>query len=65
MCLPRSFGPIALTVILSGIVAAQNSTASLPVLDLGYALHRAAAFNVTLSLYIRINQCANIISGSR
>lgn len=52
MRIPRYFNAVALAIVLLGVVTAQNSTTSLPVLDLGYALHRAAAFNVTLPLPI-------------
>ncbi|KAG6364210.1 hypothetical protein INS49_005808 [Diaporthe citri] len=48
---PQYFSAAALAVVLSGVVTAQNSTASLPVLDLGYALHRAAAFNEAEGYY--------------
>lgn len=65
MYLPRYFGAVALTAVLLGVVTAQNSTASLPVLDLGYALHRAAAFNVIIKLPIFVNLYANISLGSR
>lgn len=55
MCLPRYLSAVSLAVVLSGVVTAQNSTASLPVLDLGYALHRAADFNVILKLPVMVN----------
>ncbi|KAH7129028.1 acetylcholinesterase [Dactylonectria macrodidyma] len=41
----------ALTILLPGVVTAQGSSDSLPVLDFGYALHRAADFNETGGYY--------------
>lgn len=38
----------ALATLLSVSAVAQNVSDSLPVLDFGYALHRAAEFNVLL-----------------
>ncbi|KAM5353345.1 hypothetical protein ACJZ2D_016752 [Fusarium nematophilum] len=49
-CSFGALGAIALTFVL-GVVTAQNSSDPLPVLNFGYALHRAADFNETGGYY--------------
>ncbi|OJD30095.1 carboxylesterase family protein [Diplodia corticola] len=41
----------AITLLSPTLVSAQNSSSSLPVVDLGYGLHRAISFNETRAYY--------------
>ncbi|KAI8725713.1 Carboxylic ester hydrolase [Fusarium sp. LHS14.1] len=50
-CSFGALGAVTLAFVLPGVVAAQNSSDPLPVLDFGYALHRAADFNETGGYY--------------
>ena len=59
-CSFGALGAVALAFVLPGVVAAQNSSDPLPILDFGYALHRAADFNVSLKLSIVLWRHANV-----